>query len=179
MELGAKDMLNLREAVGNLESQRAKSLRIREEENGIKNTYDPCIMMAFNRCDSLLVRSIEEVEKRFAFPMSLNLKVSLESCESLPTFSVCRVCQEHMLNSFSEVKNDWSMWSRLFTGVKTLDQLAHRYVVGLVIQGYVPENKENQVYVPLKKLKGIKIKPRRSVSYVEKSDIAYHGSYID
>ena len=133
-------MLSLREAVGVLESARADKLRIREQD-GKKIAYDPCIMVAFNKCDSILVRSVEQTERRYEGVRPCKSNVSLQGCEVLPIFSVCHVCSEHTVNKFVSLKGSLQMWENLLTA-DNLHQLAYRYIVGLVLRDQILSTNE-------------------------------------
>ena len=173
-------MLSLREAVGNLESIRAEKLKIREQD-GKKVAYDPCIMAAFKRCDSMLVRTVEQLEKRYEGLTASKLNVSLEGCSSLPTFSVCHVCTAHIFTRFSNYTESLNMWESLLKA-DNLSQLAYRYVVGLVLTDkFLNKNEGVDPFVPVhpKKRERISLFNAFAKGMVDEAflaDLRYHGS---
>lgn len=176
-------MLSLREAVGVLESARADKLRIREQD-GRKIAYDPCIMAAFKRCDSILVRSVEQTERRYEGVLPLKSKVSLEGCDSLPVFSVCHVCSEHTVNKFVSLRGSLQMWETLLIA-ENVQQLAYRYVVGLVLRNQTLSENEGvdpSVSTKVKKTEKTAIANIFAKGMVDEAflaDLRYHGSLSD
>jgi hypothetical protein len=174
-------MLSLKDAISKLDATRNGKLKVRLKENKEEVAYDPCIMAAFGKCDSVLVRTPAQTQEKYAIDLSLEGVVCMKYCDLLPVFSLCEVCRNHIFNRFSSYLETQHIWRQLFKQATTIDQLAYRYIVGLTLSNKMLVDESMDVKLKERaEIAGLTRLPKNLViNQVEIGNIRYHGSLIE
>lgn len=187
--------VSLRSALSSLHNERMSLIDMRpsmdsREPIERRSVAQPCGMSYFKKCDSTIVGVYRKVNLRF--DLSKDLGTSPDDGEhSLPVFSVCHTCRQHVLNTNEDI---WkgsltlrSMWNRVFS---KFGRGPEGYIKGLVLRSAVLsalETKEDtEDYLHDKSMREVVSLsrlplPERFVLYVpernavEEADFRYHG----